>query len=404
MSDGRLDHRGVRGTASGTGRFACSEYHSGRLLRWGAIVLVALVAALAGTARAATPPELSARAYVITSGVDGTVLAARAPDEPRAIASITKLMSVLVALERVDLDESVLVPAAATRIGESTLALQPGERRSVRDLALAALVASANDAAAALAIHTAGSEQRFVGLMNEKARALGLEATEFANSHGLDAPGHTSSARDTVVLLRAALRQPFIRTWAGRRVATLSDGRRLESTNDLLGRLPTLVAGKTGHTDDAGWSEVAAARHDGATVYASVLGAPSREARNDDLESLLTWGLAQYRPSRVVDPRRVYATTETGWGLADLELVARTPLVRPAPIGRPLVERVVVPAVVSLPVAAGAVLGEVRVFDGRRLVAKAPLVAERSIPEPGLVGKAGFIARRTLTHLVGFVT
>ena len=368
------------------------------------LLLALLLVGVGGTAAAATAPELSARAYLIESAVDGTTLAARAPDEPRAIASITKLMTVLVARARTRLDDVVVVPESATRIGESTVTLAAGERLTVRDLALAALIASANDAAAALAIHVAGSEHGFVELMNAEARRLGLGETRFENPHGLDEPGHVSSARDVVTLLRAALRDPFVRTWAGRRTATLSDGRRLRTTNDLLGRLPSLFAGKTGHTDDAGWSEVAAARGAGVTVFASVLGAPSREQRDDDLERLLAWGLARYRPSRVVDTGRVYATAATGWGLADVGLVARASVVRPASVSRPLVERVVVPEVVALPVAAGDVLGEVRILDGRRLVARAPLVADRSVSEPGLLGKMGFVARRTVHHLVGFVT
>lgn len=372
--------------------------------RRGLLIAAALAAALAGAAGATAPPNLSAEAYVVESAVDGTTLAARAADERRRIASITKLMTVLVTLERARLDDLVVVPAAATRIGESSVGLRPGERLTVRDLAIAALVASANDAATALALHVAGTEERFVALMNRRARALGMGATRFANPHGLDEPGQSSSARDTVTLLRAALRTPFVRTWAGRRTAVLSDGRRLETTNDLLARLPALVAGKTGHTDDAGWSEVAVARASGATVYASVLGAPSRAARNDDLERLVRWSLARYRPSRVVDPARVYATAAAGWGLPDVGLVAARAVVRPASVDRPLVERVVAPSVISLPVTAGAVLGEVRVFDGRRLVAKAPLVADRSIAEPGLLGKAGFVLRRSLHHLGGLVT
>ncbi len=381
-----------------------SQYDSGRVRRSGLVIVVALAAALSGTAGATAPPELSAPAYLVESGVDGTMLAGRAPDERRRIASITKLMTVLVALERSTLDDVVVVPAAATRIGESTVELRAGQRVSVRDLAAAAFVASANDAATALAIHTAGSSERFVDWMNEKAAALGMEATRFANPHGLDEEGQSSSARDTVRLLRAALRDPFVREFAGRSTAVLADGRRLETTNDLLARLPSLVAGKTGHTDDAGWSEVAVARDGGATVFASVLGASSRGARNDDLERLLRWGLARYRPSRVVDPGRIYAIAATGWGLPDVELVATRPVVRPASVDRPLVERVVAPSVVPLPVVAGAVLGEVRIFDGRRLVAKAPLVADRSVEEPGLLGKAGFFARRTVHHLAGLVT
>jgi D-alanyl-D-alanine carboxypeptidase (penicillin-binding protein 5/6) len=298
----------------------------------------------------------------------------------------------------------VVVPASATSIGESTANLLPGERLLVRDLAIAALVASANDAATALALHSAGSEERFVALMNGKAIELGMDATRFTNPHGLDEADQSSSARDTVTLLRAALRNPFVAVWAGRTAATLSDGRRLTTTNDLLSRMPSMLAGKTGHTDDAGWSEVAAARAGGATVLTSVLGSASREARNADLRALLRFGLAQYRSSRVVDPTRTYATAEVGWGLPDVGLVAPAPTVEPAPVGRPLVERVVAPAVLTLPVAAGDVLGELRVFDGDRLVARSPLVADRAVKEPGFFAKAWYTARRTVHHLTGFVS
>jgi serine-type D-Ala-D-Ala carboxypeptidase (penicillin-binding protein 5/6) len=381
-------------------------YHSGRVIRRGQRLacLLVVAAAFAAPAGAATPPDVSARAYVVASAVDGTTLAARAGDEPRAIASITKLMTVLVALQRVSLDDRVVVAPAAARIGESSIDLRAGERLLVRDLATAALVASANDAATALALYATGSEERFVELMNQQAAKLGMDATHFTNPHGLDEPGQSSSAHDTVTLLRAALRNPFVAEWAGRRAATLSDGRRLTSTNDLLSRMPAMVAGKTGHTDDAGWSEVAAARAGGATIFTSVLGSASEEKRNADLQALLRWGLAQYRPSRVVDPARVYATAEAGWGLRDVGLVARAPAVRPAPVDRPLVERVVAPAVVALPVAAGDVLGELRVYDGTRLVVRSPLVADRSVDEPGLLGKVGYIARRAVHHLAGLVS
>jgi D-alanyl-D-alanine carboxypeptidase (penicillin-binding protein 5/6) len=374
-------------------------------MRWGPLVVAVLAAVLAAQATASPPPRVSAPSYVVESAVDGSTLAARAPAQPRAIASITKLMTVLVALEHARLDETVVVPRQATGIGEATAGLRPGERVTVRDLVVGTLVPSGNDAATALALHVGdGSIARFVALMNDKARALRLRDTHFANPHGLDQPGHRSSAQDTVALLRAALRRPFVRTWASRRVATLSTGRTVETTDDLLRRLPQLVAGKTGHTADAGWSQVAVARAGGVTVYASVLGAPTREARNDDLESLLRWALAQYRRSRVIDPSRTYAVARTGWGRPDVRLVARRLVVRPAPVGRPLVERVVAPVVVALPVVRGQRLGEVRVYDGRRLVARAELVADRAVSEPGLPGKTAVVIRRAVHHLAGLVT
>lgn len=376
-------------------------------MRRGPLAVAALVAALAASASAAAsaPPPVSAPAYVVESAVDGATLAARDADRPRAVASITKLMTVLVALEHARLDEVVVVPRAATRIGEATIFLRAGDRVTVRDLALGALVPSANDAAAALALHVGrGSASRFVSLMNATARLLGMRDTRFANPHGLDQPGHVSTASDVVRLLRAALAQPFIRAWAARREATLSDGRRVVSTDSLLARLPQLVAGKTGHTSRAGWSQVAAASDRGVTIYAAVLGASSEEGRDADLEGLLRWGLRQYRRAVVVDPSRTYALVRTGWGKPDVRLVAARRIVLPAPVGRPLVERVVATAVARLPVARGQRLGEVRVFDGTRVVARSPLVADRAAAEPGLLGKAGFVARRSVHHLVDLVT
>jgi serine-type D-Ala-D-Ala carboxypeptidase (penicillin-binding protein 5/6) len=367
------------------------------------IGILLCVAAIAATAARATPP-VSAPVFVVESSVDGTTLAARGADRRRAIASITKLMTVLVALERARLDETVVVPAAATRLGESTLYLRPGERLTVRDLAIGALVPSANDAATALAFHVAhGSLPRFVALMNGKARALGLSGTHFSNPHGLDERGNYSTARDVVRLLRVALRIPFVRMWSTRQRTTIA-GRQVVTTDDLLGRVPSLLGGKTGHTGDAGWSQVAAASARGVTVTAAVLGASSRSARNADLEALLRWGLGQYNSIVVVDPRRTYALADPGWGMAPVALRAPRRIVRPAPALRPLVERVVVPQVLALPVRRGQPLGEVRVYDGSRLVASSPLVAARDVADPGFTGKAGFVARRTVHHLAGFVS
>jgi D-alanyl-D-alanine carboxypeptidase (penicillin-binding protein 5/6) len=276
---------------------------------------------------------------------------------------------------------------------------------TVRDLAIAALVPSANDAAMALAVHAgSGSVPRFVALMNEKARALGLRHTSFRNPHGLDQPGHYSSARDVVDLLSAALRNPFIRHWAGEESATIAGGRAVVSTDELIGRLPQFVAGKTGHTGGAGWSQVAEAREGDVRITASVLGSPAEEQRNRDLEALLRFGLSQYRAVNAVDASRVYALARVGYGRDELPLVARSTIVRPARVGRPLLERIVAPTAVALPVRAGQRLGEVRVYDGKRLVAVAPLVAGRAVAEPGVSGKIGWYAKRTVHHLVGFVS
>jgi serine-type D-Ala-D-Ala carboxypeptidase (penicillin-binding protein 5/6) len=374
--------------------------------RWGLLAVAAVAAAALGlseTARA-TAPAVQAQAFVVQSTVDGKTLAARGAGTPRAMASITKLMTVLVALRRLSLDDEVVVPAVAARVGESSIGLRTGQRVPVRDLVIGALVPSANDAATTLAVAAGGTLPRFVASMNRTARELGLDHTHYANPHGLDAPGHVSTASDSATLLRAALRIPIIERYVGESRATLSDGRVVRSTDNLLGTIPGLVGGKTGHTAQAGWSQVAFARSGSVGITAAVLGSPSEAQRDADLTALLRFGLASYRPALVVDRDRTYALVTVGWGKAPLALVAPRSIVRPAPTGRPLVERVVAPVVETLPVQAGQPLGTVVVRDGNRIVARSPLVAARAQPVPTFAQKARWVAGSTVDRLKGLVS
>jgi D-alanyl-D-alanine carboxypeptidase (penicillin-binding protein 5/6) len=360
-------------------------------------------AAGAGSA-SAPPPALPAAAWYLV-GEDGAVLAARREDEPRAVASITKLMTAIVTLEHARPSEVVTVTRRSSNVGESTANLGAGERLPVATLLRALLVASANDAADALAFHVGrGSTDRFVDLMNAKARELGLEQTRFENPHGLDEPGHVSSAEDATRLLRYALGIPFVRDALDRETVELPGGRDFPTTDDLLGSWPPLLGGKTGHTADAGWSEAAAARARGVTVYGTVLGSPSRSRRNEALQALLAYGLARYHRVAAIDASRVYALAETGYGLSDLELRAPRNVVLTIREGKPLLERIVAPRAVELPVRRGQRIGRVEVFDGSRLVASSPLVAARAVSEPGFIGKSVWYAGRTASNLWGLVS
>jgi len=162
------------------------------------VAVVALV--LAGAARAAVPnPE--ARAFFVVNASNGEVLASRNAHAKLPIASITKLMTVLVALDHLKPSDVVTVPALAAHVGESRIPLRAGQHVLVHDLLAGALIQSANNAAAALAwAASAGDVPRFVEWMNARARKLGLRDTHFVRPDGLDAPGHVSSARDVAVL------------------------------------------------------------------------------------------------------------------------------------------------------------------------------------------------------------
>jgi len=349
-------------------------------------------------------PDVVARAYFVQDATTGEVLAQKNADEQLPIASITKLMTVIVALDRkVPLGQRVTVRRTAAAVGESTIHLRVGERISVSDLLKAALIQSANDAADALADRFGPGEEAFVERMNETAQTDGLFRTHFTRPDGLDAPGHVSTARDVTRLAHLAMRIPVVRAIVRQRTAHISGKRTLHTWNDLLGLFRGLDGVKTGHTGGAGWCEVAEVKRDGLDVYATILGSPARGRRNADLAALLRWAFSVERPAWVIPPGRVYVRVSTGYGRGAIPLVPARAVSRPVRIDRPLVERVSAPEAVSLPVHRGEVLGEVRVSAGGRLVAREQLVAARGASAPGVVGRFGYYARRTFSHVGGWL-
>jgi D-alanyl-D-alanine carboxypeptidase (penicillin-binding protein 5/6) len=364
-----------------------------------ALLLALLVAALLPLAARAAPPEVDGAAFIVQDARTGEVLASSRAHARLPIASITKLMTVLIALEHHKLSDVVRVDPRAAAVGESSVGLLVGEPLTIRDLVKAALIQSANDAADALALSVSRSFADFAELMNEKAATLGLHDTHFVRPDGLDAPAHFSSAADVTKLARVLMRTRFIRETVRQQTAPIAGGRTLHTWDDLLSLFPQTIGVKTGHTNLAGWCQVAAARGRGVTVYATLLGSPTRAERNGDLESLLIWGLAQFRVVPAVQAGRVYTTAVAGYGKAPLELVAARPLLAVARLGRPLTETVVASRSVSLPVRRGDVLGRVEIRRGSRLVGTRDLVASRTINKPGLVGRVRWTAGRTLHQL-----
>lgn len=365
-----------------------------------AFLLVALVTVCYLPAPAlASPPPVHASAYLVQDARTGELLASYHAHARLPIASITKLMTVLIALEHHKLTDVVTTDPRAAIVGESTINLRAGEQMTVHDLVEGALIQSANDAAAALALSVSPSFSAFAQLMNAKAHALGLRDTHFERPDGLDVPDEYSSAADVTKLARIVMRNRFVRDTVDQKTATISGDRTLYTWDDLLSIFPQTFGVKTGHTSEAGWCQVAAARGRGATIYATLLGSPSRSIRNDDLETLLLWGLAQFRVVPLVQQNRTYATVALPYGRAPLALVADKPAIGSARIDHGLTEKVVAPAAVSLPIRKGAVLGHVQVWDGGRLIAARNLVASRTVNKPSVVGRLGWYAGRTLHNV-----
>ena len=231
------------------------------------------------TSRWEDPFPGAASAYLLT--VNGAIRWAKDQDKPIPPASLAKIMTALIALEAGGLERPATVNGEAISESGTRIGLRPGQRVTARDLLLASLVASANDACRALAVHVAGSTDRFVRRMNQKARSLGLTRTRFRNPCGHDSPGHVSTARDLAQLTEIALRQPeFARMVATieTEIRTVNGGMRypLRATNLMLGRYEGAAGVKTRYTPGAGKCLIAFARRNGTQALLVLLDAPDR--------------------------------------------------------------------------------------------------------------------------------
>lgn len=254
--------------------------------------LAATAPANGETTAASDPPPVDAAAYAVLDGQTRRIVASRNGRARRAVASITKLMTARLVLAAGDPEHVVVVPDLPREEGESTIGLEPGEAQTRDVLLRAMLIASAGDAADALAVDLAGSTAAFVEQMNAEAARLRLRDTHYVNATGLDASGQHSTARDSVRLAYVLMQDPAFRPIVLDTEATLHD-RSLPATNRLLGRYDGADGVKTGHTDEAGYGMVASATRDGHRIYVCVLGAPSEDARDEAATALLDWAFAR---------------------------------------------------------------------------------------------------------------
>ncbi|MCS7066684.1 MAG: D-alanyl-D-alanine carboxypeptidase [Fimbriimonadales bacterium] len=263
-------------------------------MRW--FLLVALV--LSASWLWADAPTVQARSAILVEASTGQVLFGKNPDLPLPPASLTKMMTALLVLERCGLEEQVTASKRAVDAKASTMHLQEGEQVSVRDLLYALLLRSANDAATALAEHAAGSVESFVQLMNEKARELGATRTHFTNPHGLHDPRHRSTARDLALIARYAMENPQFRAIVRQREAVIArsikqDETLMVSKAKFLELYPWAEGIKTGFTRQAGFCFAGAASKEGRRLIAVVLNSPQRE---QDTIALMEYGFNEWQP------------------------------------------------------------------------------------------------------------
>ena len=237
-------------------------------------------------------PVVDAATYAIYDTSTKTWLAESEADTQVPVGSVMKLLTAYVVMQNGDLSKVVTVPDLQMDQLESSVGLFAGEQLARDVLLRAMLIVSANDAARALAVDVAGSQEAFVGKMNAIAQQLGLTNTVAANPVGLDSSEAHSSARDMVVLAELLMRDESFRTTVVRTSANLH-GQTFATTNDLLASYPGADGIKTGHTTDAGWCLVGSATRDGRQIIVAVMGSSTEAARVAAATSLLDWAFAQ---------------------------------------------------------------------------------------------------------------
>ncbi len=258
-----------------------------------------------GKAQAA--PYVTAQAYCLLDLTTGQVLGGKNMMQMRQVASTTKVLTAVMALEYAELSEvAVISPKAAST--ESGMGLKPQDQMTVEDLLKAALLESANDASVALAEHVAGSEDLFAYLMNKKAWVIGAYRTHFTNSSGLPDKEHTSTSYDLAVITRYALGNPIFLKMVSTRQAIIKQpgypaGRIIFNTNKLLGSYDGVIGVKTGTTDAAGKCLIAAAQRADRKLVSVVLRSWDRYA---DSRRLLDWGFASFTREKIVDRSNMF--------------------------------------------------------------------------------------------------
>ena len=267
------------------------------------VTMLPLPVAAAEATTAPTPAFTpNCKSAVLMEASTGKVLYAHNPAEAMPPASVTKIMTLLLVMECMDTgalkwEDKVTASAHAASMGGSQIYLKEGEQMSARDLIKSVVIASANDAAVALAEHTYGSEEAFVARMNQRAAELGMTNTHFENTNGLDdtAQNHVTSAGDIAIMSRELIKHTEILEFSSTWMDTIRDGQfGLTNTNRLVRFYRGCNGLKTGSTAKAGFCVSVTAEREGMTLICVIMGAENRDIRNAEAQKLLDWGFATY--------------------------------------------------------------------------------------------------------------
>ena len=359
---------------------------------------------LSAAAQMPQPPEIAARSYLVMDVTANQLLAGRDIDAPVEPASLTKLMTAYLVFDalrskKIDLKQTLPVSKRAWKMQGSRMFIDPSMQVPVEDLVKGMIVQSGNDATVALAEGVGGTVERFVELMNQQAKALGMKNTSYRNPEGLTEAGHTTTARD-LSILSVRLLQDFpdyvgyytIKKYRYEGTPTANDTNR----NMLLFRDPTVDGLKTGHTNAAGYCLIATAKRDFPNVgprrvLTVVLGASSEIARANEAQKLLNWSYTAFEAIKLFDANQAVVTPEVWKGTAKTAKLGRPQAVVvavPAGTAGRLKTHVTRPDPLIAPLAKGQAVGTLKVSSGDQPLLDVPLVALEAVEQAGALSRA----------------
>lgn len=338
--------------------------------------------------------DVKAESYVLMDADSGKVLLAKNEHQQLPPASMTKLMTMILAAEdleegKVGVKDKVVTSEEAWKMGGSQIYLEPGEEMTFEDMMIAIAVGSANDASVAVAEHLEGTHKNFVERMNRKAKMMGLKDTHFVNAYGLPAENHYSSAYDMAVMGRYALNYPKILEYTSIKEYNLRQGEfKLFNTNKLLWWYKGADGFKTGWTNEAKYCLTATAKRDGLRLIGAVMASPEQQGNFRDMMQLFNYGFARYTYKSFFSRASVCGIVKVGKGVADnVEVITEEDVGSIVVKGeeKKITSEKRLQPYIDAPVVKGQKLGEMQVYNDGELVKEINLIAASDVPRAGLI-------------------
>lgn len=336
-------------------------------------------------------PVVDATSAVLIDGQTGRILWSKNPYAKMPIASTTKIMTGLIAIENSSPEEVVTADKAAEKTAESEIFLKKNEKMTVMDMLYALLVQSANDSAVALAKHISGSVPAFAGLMNKKATSLGLKNTYFENPHGL-LDVNTSTSYDMAQLGRAALSNSIFAQIVKTKTMVIKGKtkRRVFNRNKLLWRYKYAVGIKTGYTRKAGYCLVSAARKGDILLIATTLNSKTQDSSFSSAQRIFEYGFYGFKYFPVAKKGQTKARVDVPFSFEKMNLALDDNFGVLVGKKSKINTKILLRKELALPIRKGSILGRIEVFEEGKLIATKPLKAQRNAPEVGLMGRISY--------------